>query len=89
MVRFMLGAALGGATAYYYRREIGTYLTRRSPLVRERLADGLRDLEKAATEALVSVRTGVSTRLQNAERWLRVAGQGAGNGGQTATPDAR
>ena len=52
MIQFVLGALAGGLAAWWWRRDIQTYMEETLPNVREKTADRLAALEHRAEEAL-------------------------------------
>ena len=52
MLSFLLGAVAGVAAATYWRRELNRVTTQRMPDLRNRLADGVDDAERAIVDAV-------------------------------------
>jgi low affinity Fe/Cu permease len=52
MIQFILGAVAGGLAAWWWRRDIQSYVDETLPSVREKTANRLAALENRAEEAL-------------------------------------
>ena len=52
MIQFVLGALAGGLAAWWWRRDIQTYVDQALPNMREKTADRLAAIEHRAEEAL-------------------------------------
>ena len=68
MFQFILGALAGGLAAWWWRRDIQTYVDGALPTVREKTADRLAALEHRAEEALGRARRQIDRMRPSTER---------------------
>ena len=73
MIQFLVGAVVGGLTAWQYRDDIRRYMDQKLPDVRAKAADRLESLEKSADSAIDRARTRLGENLRAGQRVIRPA----------------
>ena len=74
MLGFLLGAAVGGLASYYWRENIGHYMSEGLPDLRRRAADGLGNLGDRASGVLDQARSRIDTAVRTGQERLRSSG---------------
>jgi hypothetical protein len=73
MLRFVLGAIVGGIAIWVWGDELREYMDRRTRVVRSKAADQLRVVQEATETALDTAKQQISSRLQSGQDAIRPA----------------